>query len=433
MSFITWILFGAGVAFGPAAAQTPARQRMVVLISLDGFPAYALEDPKLAAPTLRGLIKKGAMARRMSTVNPTVTWPNHTALITGVFPARHGVLANGSIVADGGAPRRKVEPWIEKDKMVRAVTLYDLAHRAGLTTAQVDWVAIHKAPTITWEFPEVPSVSGATEREMIARGVVSGPEIETFRKDLIVWRDQVWTDAAAHLIRTHKPNLLLFHLLTLDSTHHTYGPRSLAGAAAIAFLDRSVKQILDAIREAGLAEKSTVVIVSDHGFKQYTRQIQPAASLAAAGLADQIYVLPEGGSALVYCSKDQVAAARKLFESAEGVERVVGPEEYGAMGLGDPEKDPQTPVLVLLAKSGYSFGGGQTGGPVVMRASPGGAHGYIATDPDMDAIFIASGQGIRSGVVVDRVRNVDVAPTLAALLGVTMPAVDGRVLREILQ
>jgi len=69
---------------------------------------------------------------------------------------------------------------------------------------------------------------------------------------------------------------------------------------------------------------------------------------------------------------------------------------------------------------------------VVTRPSQGGGHGYASSDPEMDAIFIASGYGIRKGAVLDRVRNVDVAPTLAALLGVEMGKVDGRILREIL-
>ncbi|MCC6394875.1 MAG: alkaline phosphatase family protein [Bryobacterales bacterium] len=415
-----------------AFPQTPARDRMVVLISLDGFPAYALEDPALPVPTLRKLMEEGATARRMTTVNPTVTWPNHTAMVTGVNAAKHGVLANGTITREGSVERRKVEPWIDKDKMVRAATVYDLAHRAGLTTAQVDWVAIHKAPGITFAFPEVPSADGLIEREMLERGMVSKADIDQFGRKIIVRRDEVWTNAAAHIIRAHKPNLLLFHLLTLDSTHHTYGPRTLAGTVAMAFLDSQVKRILEAIREAGMAEKSTVVVVSDHGFKAYTKQIQAAAMLDAAGLGAKAFALPEGGSALVYCERGDAAAVGKVFENAEGVDRVAGPQDYAALGLPDPDKDPQSPRVLLFAKSGYAFGGGRTGGSVVTRTSQGGGHGYASSDPEMDAIFIASGYGIRKGAVLDRIRNVDVAPTLAALLGVEMGKVDGRILREIL-
>ena len=99
-------------------------------------------------------------------MNPTVTWPNHTTLITGVTPAKHGVLFNGLLKRDPGVPPR-VEPWLHRDEMVRVKTLYDIAHARGLTTAQVDWVAIQDAPTVTWAFPNAaagrPDRPGARE------------------------------------------------------------------------------------------------------------------------------------------------------------------------------------------------------------------------------------------------------------------------------
>jgi predicted AlkP superfamily pyrophosphatase or phosphodiesterase len=259
----------------PAFAQAPARERMVIVISLDGFAAYALDDPKLPIPALRRLMRNGASAR-MATINPTVTWPNHTTMVTGVRADEHGLLANGTISQTGTWPPVKVEPMIEKEKMVHVPTVYDSAYKAGLTTAQVDWVAIHKAPTITWAFSEWTSAEGPVEREMIGKGVIAASDIEGFEKANILFRDQIWTRAAVHLIREHKPNLLLFHLLSLDSVHHEYGPKTLAGTAAIAFLDSSVELVVEAVRAAGMNERTTFIVVSDHGFKRYSRLIRPA-------------------------------------------------------------------------------------------------------------------------------------------------------------
>ena len=287
-ALITFLTF-----VGSAFAQVPAQGRMVVVISLDGFPAYALDDPKLPIPTLRQLIRDGASAR-MTTVNPTVTWPNHTAMVTGVRSDEHGLLANGTIVQTGGWPPVKVEPMIDKEKMVHTPTVYDAAYKAGLTTAQIDWVAINHAPTITWAFNEWASADGPVEQEMIRKGVVSASDLDTFTKSNILFRDQIWMKAAVYLIREHKPNLLLVHFLSLDSTHHQYGPGSLAATDAIAFLDSCVARITEAIRAAGMADRSTVIVVSDHGFKKFTKQVRPAVALAAAGLAKNVYVLAEG-------------------------------------------------------------------------------------------------------------------------------------------
>ena len=272
--------------YGPAFAQAPAKERMVIVISLDGFPAYALDDPKLPIPTLRRLMQSGVSAR-MGTVNPTVTWPNHTSMVTGVRGDEHGLLANGTISKTGAWPPVKVDPTIEKEKMVHVPTVYDAAYQAGLSTAQVDWVAINKAPTITWAFGEQASAEGPVEREMIDKRVIAAADIENFDKSNILFRDQIWTRAAVYLIREHKPNLLLFHLLSLDSVHHQFGPKTLAATAAFAFLDGCVDRVVEAVGAAGMTERTTFIVVSDHGFKRYTKQIRPLVALAASGLSER--------------------------------------------------------------------------------------------------------------------------------------------------
>lgn len=416
----------------PAFAQEPAKQRMVVMISLDGFPAFALDDPKLPIPALRQLIQNGVSAR-MTTVNPTITWPNHTTMVTGVRSDEHGLLANGTISPTGGWPPIKVDETIDKEKMVHAPTVYDAAYKAGLTTAQVNWVAINRAPTITWDFSEWASPEGTLEREMIRKGIIAAADLENFERSNILFRDQIWTTAAVHLIRDHKPNLLLFHLLSLDSVHHEYGPGSLAALSAFAFVDGCVARLVKAVHDAGMSEHTTFIVVSDHGFKRYTKQIRPVVALAAAGLAGTAYILPEGGSAFVYFDQTKVAElsakVTRALEEVEGIDKIIGPDGFAALGLPQPDKDEQMGQLLLTAKAGYSFTGA-TGGPVTAAVpQQAGSHGYLAIDPDMDAIFIASGYGVHAGARLEKIANVDVAPTVAKLLGVSLPAASGKPIR----
>jgi predicted AlkP superfamily pyrophosphatase or phosphodiesterase len=426
--------------------EPQAESRHVILISLDGFPAWALDDPQLPVPTLRHLAARGASAAAMRPVNPTVTWPNHTSFVTGVSPAKHGVLFNGSLIREPGVPPR-VEPWRDKALMVRGTTLYDAAHARGLTTAQVDWVAIQNAPTITWAFAERPDPSGQIPRELVTAGVLSQGDLEAFASRNIVFRDRIWTEAAAHIVRTHRPNLLLFHLLNLDSTHHRYGPRSQAALTAMAHLDSQVRTILEAIDQAGLSSRTTVVVVSDHGFKLVKRQIRLNAAFAEAGLltvqdgkvvSAQAYAVPEGGSAIVYVtvpdpSGEILTRARKVAQGVEGVDRIVEPEGYAPLGLPLPSVDDQMGSLFVIPKEGYSFVASSIP-PSVVDASEGslGAHGYVSTDDDLNAIFIAAGAGIKPGVRLKTVENIDVAPTIARLLGLQLDGADGRVLEEIL-
>lgn len=416
-------------------AQTAAKDRHVVVISIDGFSAYSLKDPFLAIPNIRQLIANGVAAEGMTPVNPTVTWPNHTSMVTGVTPAKHTVIYNGWAVRGGEGEPLKVEPHVPRRELVSGRTLYDAASEAGLTTAEVDWVAIEKAENITWSFAEWPTVSGAVEREMIAAGLITPEEIETFRKREIVWRDEMWTRAGEHILTKHKPNLLLFHLLTTDSVQHTYGARSLAGNTALALADAKVGRLIDAAKRAGIHDKTTFIIVSDHGFKTFKHSIRPNALFKQRGLGDSAWVIPEGGTAMVYVTRKtgtQAILDRLKTELAklQGVSRVIPASEFAALGLPDPAKHERMADLVLAAAEGYSFSGAADGEPVVAvpaGATP-GAHGYLSTDPDMNAIFVASGAGIRKGAALGQVRNVDVAPTVARLLGIALNRVEGKAL-----
>ncbi len=259
----------------------------MVVISLDGFPAYALDDPRLPIPTLRKLAREGAVAASMRPVNPTVTWPNHTAIVTGVEPAEHQVLYNGLLVRPEGGSRPTIEPWRDKEQMVHAQTIYDAAYDAGLTTAQVDWVAIYRAKTITWQFPELPDPDGAIERELMSAGTVTAEQLRTFEASTQAWQDEIWTAAAEDILEKHKPNLLLFHLLTLDDTNHEYGPMTPASLTAMAFLDAKVKQIVDVLDRTGLSNNATLIIVSDHGFRTYKHKIQSECAFAREGIVER--------------------------------------------------------------------------------------------------------------------------------------------------
>jgi predicted AlkP superfamily pyrophosphatase or phosphodiesterase len=418
----------------------------VVIITLDGFAGWALDDPHLPVPTLRRLAAQGVVAKGMRPVNPSVTWPNHTTLVTGVTPAKHGVLFNGVLIRKPGLPP-SIEPWRDKSEMVRVKTLYDVAHERGLTTAQVDWVAIQHAPTITWEFPERADSKGAIAREMIKAGILSEADADGFAGQNILWRDAIWTAAAAHILRQHRPDLLLFHLLNLDSTQHRYGPRTPAAMTAMAHLDSGVATILKTLDETGLASNTTVFVLSDHGFKAVKRQIRPNVALARAGLLKleggkvseaDAYAVPEGGTALVYVTRADdgggiAQRARQTLEKLEGVAGVIAPSEYAKYGFPQPSANEQMGAFVLTAKDGYAFGGA-LGDQIVVDTSEGslGAHGYVASDPDLRALFIASGRGIKRGAILDVIDNVDVAPTAARLLGIEMKDVDGHVLESIL-
>ena len=417
------------------AAADPARH--VIVVSLDGFPAYALRDPSVPLPVLHRLMAEGASAEAMIPINPTVTWPNHTAMVTGVNAAVHGVIYNGLPVRPGEGKALRIEPWVPETELVQARTVYDAAHEAGLTTAEVDWVAIYRPPTIDWSFPELPNAEGAVEKEMLASGAVAAEELANWGKTTNLLHDDVWMRAAADIIERHKPNLLLVHLLLTDSIEHAYGGRSQGAYTSLILADRQLQRILDAVDRAGIRDSTTLFVVSDHGFKAYHHLIHPNAVLRQKGLLRSAqdcdgWVVAEGGTAMVYVTREEkraevLAAAR---EPMIGVSQVIGPEDYAKWGFPAPVRNGRMADLVLAAAPDYAFDGAIQGAALTDTASPGGAHGYLNTDPDMNAILVAWGAGIRH-VQTGPKPNVDVAPTIARLLGLNFR--DGVLLADFLK
>jgi hypothetical protein len=142
------------------------------------------------------------------------------------------------------------------------------------------------------------------------------------------------------------------------------------------------------------------------------------------------WCIPEGGTAMVYGPVDLAPEIARI----EGVSKVLSAADFDPLGYPQPAANERMPNLVAAAAEGYSFGGAQEGAivaPVAEGSTP-GAHGYLNSDPEMNAIFVASGAGIKPGSKLPVIRNVDVAPTIARLLGLRMSGFDGRVLEEIL-
>ncbi len=435
-------------------AQAAEKVEHVVVVSLDGLAAYLVDDPHVPLPTIRRLAREGAIVEGgMTVVNPAVTWPNHTTLVTGVRPDKHGVLVNGVLVRGAAGVPTKVDPKRDQSELVRIPTIVDAAHSAGLTTAEINWPCTRGSKSLDDSFSDVPqSVNSMTPRlrkELIEMGLLADESDASFKKLSGVGRDYVWTEAACHLIRQRKPNLLLVHLLNVDSIHHMFGAQTAAGYTANAYADTCLARIVEAIDEAGIREQTTLIVVSDHGFATTPKAIRPNVLLRKAGLLQvdagklstaQVHVIAEGGIGLVYCTNPGDAPKlaeefKAMLMGEEGVEDVLLPDQFGELGLQHPREYRQSPDAILVAAPGYSVSNSVEGDTLVApnteAMTPIGTHGRLASDPQMKALL--SGAGIRPGTRLETIENLDIAPTIARLLGVNYPNVDGKPLESLLQ
>lgn len=445
-------------SLAPSSQAQPAKDRLVILISVDGLASYYMDDPKAHMPTIRKLAREGAVAGRMKCSFPTVTWANHTTLVTGVEPGRHGVIGNSYFERETGKTIPFIpDPLFDKDQIVKVPTIYDLAYQAGLKTAGVIWPASRNAKTLNWQVPDVfeqdlfekystPSLLA----ELRAKGIPYEKQMAWCKAGDAgkPMRDWMYALISRHIVITHRPNLLLLHLVTVDAFEHSTGRQTAEAYWAVNDSDNRVRDVVDAVETAGLNEKTTFIITSDHGFITYTNQINPNVLLRKEGLLtvagstvkpQKAYCLSQGGGAFLYVldkpnRSEIIARLLPKLAALEGVEAVIEAKNFGKVGHVHPDMDPRTPDIMLSAKDGYSFGGTATGDLEVTPVTPPkGSHGYLPTHPLMYGAFVASGAGIKTGAMISEMSNLDVAPTIAALLGMEMKNADGRLLKEILK
>jgi len=424
-----------GALVGCAA---PARALHVVIVSLDGLRPEFYLDEAYAAPELRALLKAGSHARAAEGVFPTVTYPNHTSIVTGVRPARHGVLYN-TIPTPAGTRGRRYEEATD----LRVPPIWEWARAAGLTTAAVSWPVTAGAridllvPERDYYVQQEPldrlradSTPGIFER----LGVT--PRAEIF-KDIVLW-DVFLTETATAIIRQARPRLLLLHLVQTDFFQHRVGREGAEAKAAVTRADAHVGALRRALADAGLADRSVIIVTGDHGFEDVAQMVHPNVILAKSGLRGcpavgegwRATVHVAGGSAAILVNPPGDTAATAAAEAALRAEAgdrytVLTRRELDALGAMTDA------ALAIEAAPGLAVSGACRG--ALVRPASGGQHGYLPSRPRMATGFIAAGAGVRAGVTLERVRLIDVAPTAARLLGIEAPAVEGRVLTEILE
>jgi predicted AlkP superfamily pyrophosphatase or phosphodiesterase len=432
-----------------------ANERIVVLISVDGLAHYYFDDPECEMPTIRALAKEGARAKMMRASMPSVTWPNHTTLVTGAHPAKHGVIGNNYFSrAKNEVVPLIPDPYFNKEEIVKAPTIYDVAKQAGLKTAGVIWPASRGAKTLDWQVPDCFSNSlwqahgtPSLLAELKQAGIPYEKQEEWCKNGKGEDRDRMYVQIFNHIVRTHRPNVGLLHLIEVDHIEHAKGPQTPEAYAAVKFADDRVREVWDELKKS-FPGKATLIVSSDHGFFRIQQTIQPNVLLKKEGLlkvegtklaGGQVRALGQGGGCFLYILDQAnrealIARLTKLFKDVEGIDVVIGPRDFKKFGLADPLKDANMADLMLSAKEGYSFSDTFTGDIVVSLKSDTvkGTHGYSPFPDRMHASFVAWGAGIKPGSTLGTISNTDVAPTMAALLGLKMQDVDGKVLTSIL-
>ena len=418
------------------AAQRASRQ--VILISVDGMTPVEYLQPDahgLKIPNLRALAAGGCKANGVEGVFPTSTYPSHTAMITGQVPARHGIVANTPMDPLG----LEFGGWYYYADAIKVPTIWDAMRAAKVSTAAVSWPVTVGAP-VDYLLPEYRPVRTAEDRSLMRVLATPGLFKEMEAEDP---KDRPMTDewrvkAVLALERTRRPQLLALHLSDLDEAQHKFGPHTPQTHAVLETIDGEIGQIREWVRQSGNEANTSWVVVSDHGFLTLDKLFHPLIALREAGLITtdktgkitdwKVYLRNSTGS-LFMETKDpndhqSAATATAILQKlaadpANGIARIVLPQELQKMGA-----DPGA-FLAMEPVPGFGFGANLTG-PAVTPSPGHGAHGYDASLPEARSSMILAGAGVAPCTALEGVRILDVGPTAAALLGVSMPSAAGK-------
>jgi predicted AlkP superfamily pyrophosphatase or phosphodiesterase len=434
------------------ATQRSALAAPVLMISIDGLkPEYVTEaDARgMHIPYLRTLVRDGAYAEGVIGVWPTVTYPSHTTLLTGVSPAEHGIYNNQEF--DPG--RNFSGAWYWYAPEIRVPTLWQVAHHAGLRTASVGWPVSVGATDVDWLIPEFwrsAGQSGAmnpSDRDLMA--ALSRPDTllkqlqpslgpYMMGNDTSIDGDEVKTRYSVEILRQQKPAFMTIHLSSLDNAQHEYGPFSAEANRDLEALDGMVARLA----AAALSNDSStvVVVVSDHGFAPLTHSVNLYIPFLEAGMIQPLVNsrtkaftvgswkaqpwLGGGMAAIMLHDANDHQTEQKVDEL---LKKLAADENNGIAAVLDRDAIkarggfPDASFLVVL-NSGYTTGSGTSGDLVNALPDEKGGHGFSPEFPEMHASFFAAGVGIAHHRDLGIIDMRQIAPTVAKILNLQMPS-----------
>lgn len=377
----------------PAFAQAPKPAPLTILISIDGFRADYMQRGK--TPALAAMAADGARSA-MRPSFPSITFPNHYTLVTGLRPDEHGIVDNTmEDVARPGVVFMLSKPDIVHDPIwwEGAEPLWVTAEKQGVRTATMFWPGsdgpIHGVQPHDWRLFDkaVPSLARAEQ--------------------VLQWLDRPPAE---------RPRFVTLYFNAVDSAGHLAGPDSAEVDTALAETDAAVTVLLKGLAARGLLDSTDLVVVADHGMAAtshervtYLSDLMPAAAFHAVSQGAESGVRPMAGH------EEEVAQALLVHHDHMTCWRKADIPQRFHFG-----KNPRVPPFYCLADVGWMVEAAHTAYP-----TPKGEHGYDPADPQMAALFIAHGPSFNHGVSLASFDNVDVYPLLAALTGVKPRPNDG--------
>jgi predicted AlkP superfamily pyrophosphatase or phosphodiesterase len=394
--FLGWflVLALAGCVHAPPVRQSARGTPLVILISIDGYRADYFD--RGITPNIAALAAHGVRAKSMRPAFPSLTFPNHYTLVTGLYPDHHGIVNNN--MEDPAIPDMKFTLKTAQDGRWwdEAAPLWETAKRQGLHTA-----------TMFWPGSDI-SIHGVLPDHFLPYDEKVPPDRRT---DTVLG----WLDAPA----AERPAFVTLYFDNVDTEGHHHGPDSPEVNAALALVDAAVGQLVDGLKARGLYDRANLIVVADHGME--TTSIQRIVYMD--DLIDPKFIHVEAPGTLTGLRAEpghEAAVGQALLKPHDHMQcwrkgDVPARFHYGA--------NPRVPPILCLANLGWTISSHDY---VATHAFNVGQHGFDNFEPHMGALFVAEGPAFRPGIIHKTFDNVDIYPLMALLLGVKPERNDGR-------
>lgn len=421
------------------------KSKYMIIISFDAIDKKDFEIMK-TLPNFSRLIKEGSYSNDVETIYPSLTYPAHTTIVTGKYPINHKITNNIFIQPN----LLENSDWFWQRKYINGKTLYEIAKEKGMRTATFLWPVTGKA-SIDYNVPEI--FPNRPWHNQILVSLLNGSKyfqydinkkFGSIRNGLKQPNlDDFVLTSFLYLLKTKTPEFMMVHFTDLDTYRHNYGYSSTEAYNALKRHDDRLGEIIKTLETLNIYNDTTLVTLGDHSFldAEYVIKLNKLflentlISLNSKKTVENYiaYCNYCDGSAYIYIKdksrRNEVFTLLENFskENNNCIESIFSGEEAELLGA-DSSCD-----FMLEAKKGYYFINdidneiiSKTGGKYHKAT-----HGYSPKIVDYQTVFILKGPSIKQDYYIGPMHLTSEGPTLAKIIGGTLPDADGKVLYEI--
>ncbi|MEG1481199.1 alkaline phosphatase family protein [Clostridium sp.] len=393
------------------------------------------------------LIKNGSYCSNVESVYPSLTYPAHTSISTGMLPINHGITNNIKI-----DPYREKADWFWSQNYIKSKTIYDVAKEKGFKTCSLFWPVTAKSKTIDLNLPEVlpnrfwqnqilvSALNGTLSFQLKVNNLfghlrdgIKQPQLDNFTFESLMY-----------VLKNDLADFILVHFTDVDTQKHHFGTKNPEIKEGLKRHDERLGHVLSFLKENNLYDDTTLIALGDHSCKDTDYVIKLNRLFLEKGYITvknnkiksyDVYCNYCDGSAYIYLNKDSSNFKREIYSILKDfsttnnncIKNIFSQSEAISLGA-DPNCD-----FMLEAKDGYYFINDFTNN--IIEKTKGkydmGTHGYLPNDNNYKTFFIVKDARVKKNYEIPSMTLMDEGATIFQLLNENTTSLDGKIITDI--